>query len=247
MSDYIIFNYDNNEKIVKMWSPRGEIGRASAEGINTNNVVLRVEAVGTSIKAYINGNLAIDVVLSEDEPSEGLFGLNVYSGKATFKSVVNFDGNYSYHGNGSLTVLGDSNQVITALYNLTLKNTMVDRAFYVSNGRELVIDATYFELLPVGTYTFKAYGGSTAYEFIVTVTSVTATTLKDMTIEKGCNAVIYLGNIVVNSVSVNGKQLADGQYEINNLMLTIGAELLTEESNEIVINGNQTLVVTVIK
>ncbi|MBQ4510311.1 MAG: GH32 C-terminal domain-containing protein, partial [Clostridia bacterium] len=30
MSDYIIFNYDNNEKIVKMWSPRGEIGRASA-------------------------------------------------------------------------------------------------------------------------------------------------------------------------------------------------------------------------
>ena len=244
MSDYIIFNYDNNERIVKMWSPRGEIGRASADGVNINNVVLRVEAVGASIKAYINGNLAIDVVLSDEEPTEGLFGLNVYAGKATFKSVVNFDGNYSYHGNGSLTVMGDSNQVITALYNKTLQNTKVDRAFYVSEGRTLVIDAAYFELLPVGTYTFKAVGGSTAYEFTVVVTAVTETTLQDMTIQKGCNAVIYLGNIEVGSVSVNGTQLTNEQYKIENLMLIINADLLTEDVNEIVINGNKTVSVT---
>ena len=58
--DYIkfMFNYDNNERIVKMWSQNGEIGRASAPNVNTNNVVLRVEANGNSIKAYINGNLA---------------------------------------------------------------------------------------------------------------------------------------------------------------------------------------------
>ncbi len=246
MSDYIIFNYDNNDKIVKMWSPRGEIGRASAPNVDTSNVVLRVEAKGTSIKAYINGNLAIDTVLDEDEPTEGLFGLNVYSGKATFKSIANFNGNYSYGGTGSLTVVGDSKQAITSLYNKTLVNTKVDRAFYVCDGRNLVIDATYFELLPVGTYTFKAVGGSSAYEFVVNVTATTETTLKDITIEKGCNAVIYLGNIEAESVSLNGTQLTAEQYSIENLMLTINAELLTKDSNEIVINGNKTVTVTLV-
>ncbi|MBE6925628.1 MAG: DUF1533 domain-containing protein [Ruminococcaceae bacterium] len=244
MSDYIIFNYDNNEKIVKMWSPRGEIGRASAPNVNTNNVVLRVEAKGTSIKAYINGNLAIDTVLSDKEPTEGLLGLNVYSGKATFKSVVNFNGQYSYNGTGSLTVAGDSKQMVTALYNKTLFNTKVDSAFYVCNGRDLVIDAAYFELLPIGTYTFKAFGGASAYEFTVNVTAVTQTTLKDMVIQKGCNAVIYLGNIEAETVTVNGNALTVEQYEVENLMLTIDASLLTQSSNEIVINGDQTVTVT---
>ena len=247
MSDYIIFNYDNNEKIVKMWSPRGEIGRAAAPDVDTSNVVLRVEAKGTSIKAYINGRLVIDTVLSEKEPTEGLFGLNVYSGKATFKSVANFNGQYTYNGTGSLTVVGDSKQVITSLYNKTMVNTKVDRAFYTSDGRNLVIDAAYFELLPVGTYTFKAVGGTSAYEFTVTVTAVTKTTLKDVTIEEGCNAVIYLGNIEVESVTLNGTQLSRNQYKVENLMLTIDAELLTEEINEIVVNGEDTVTVTIVK
>ncbi len=245
MSDYIIFNYDNNERIVKMWSPRGEIGRASAPNVDTANVVLRVEAKGRSIKAYINGNLAIDTVLSDREPTEGLFGLNVYSGKAVFKAVSNFNDQYSYNGTGSLTVVGDSKQVITELYNKTLSNTKVDSAFYTSNGRDLVIDAAYFELLPVGTYTFKAYGVS-AYEFTVKVTAVTQTTLKDMELERGCNAVIYLGNIVLNSVTVNGTQLTEGQYKVENLMLTIDKDLLTEENNVIVINGDKTVNVTLV-
>ena len=245
MSEYIIFNYDNNEKIVKMWSQNGEIGRASAQGVNLNNVVLRVEANGTSVKAYINGNLAIDTVLNENEPKEGLFGLNVYSGKATFKSVVNFDDQYTYNGIGSLTVVGDSNQVITSLYNKTMANTKVDGAFYTSDGRNLVIDSRYFELLPVGTYTFKAVGGSSAYEFTVSVTAVTQTVLQDMTIQNGCNAVIYLGNVKPESVSVNGKQLTEEQYKVENYMLTIVAELLTESENEIVIN-DQTITVTLV-
>ena len=247
MSEYIIFNYDNNEKIVKMWSQNGEIGRASAPNVNTNNVVLRVEAQGKLIKAYINGNLAIDVVLSDEEPTEGLFGLNVYSGKATFKSVVNFNGQYTYNGTGSLTVAGDSKQVITSLYNKTLQNTKVDKAFYTNDGRNLIIDATYFELLPVGTYTFKAFGDSSAYEFTVNVTAVTTTTLKDMTIQKGCNAVIYLGNINVDTVTVNGKQLSEEQYKIENLMLTISSDLLRESNNKIVLNGDKTVIVTVLE
>ena len=247
MSDYIIFNYDNNEKIVKMWSPNGEIGRASAPNVNPDNVVLRVEARGKSVKAYINGTLAINAVLSDKEPTEGLFGLNVFSGKATFKSIVNFEGQYSYDGNGNLTVYGDSKQVITSLYNKTLANTKVDRAFYTSKGRELVIDASYFELLPVGTYTFKAVGGSTAYEFTVIVSGVTETELQNMNIQKGCNAVIYLGNVKVDSVTLNGKQLSEDQYKVKNFMLTIDADLLTDSDNTVVINGNKTIIVTLVQ
>ena len=245
MSEYIIFNYDNNEKIVKMWSQNGEIGRASAHDINLSNVVLRVEANGTSIKAYINGNLAIDAVLSDKEPAEGLFGLNVYSGKATFKSVSNFNDQYSYNGTGSLTVVGDSKQVIKELYNKTLSGAKVDSAFYTSSGRSLIIDAKYFELLPVGSYTFRAVGAST-YEFTVNVTAVTQTTIKDVTVEKGCNAVIYLGNVKVSAVKLNGTQLTAEQYEVRDLMLIINADLLTEDSNEIVINGDKTVTVTVV-
>lgn len=246
MSRYIIFNYDNNEKIVKMWSPNGEIGRASAPDVNTNNVVLRVEAIGTSIKAYINGRLVIDVILDEGEPMEGLFGLNVYAGKAAFKSVVNFNDQYTYGGVGDLNVVGDSNQVVTSLYNKTMANTKVDRAFYTSSGRNLVIDASYFELLPVGTYTFKAEGGSSAYEFTVKVTAVTKTELVDITVEHGCNAVIYLGNIKVDYVSLNGRQLSSDEYTVKNYMLTINAELLTEENNEVVINGNESVTVSLV-
>ena len=247
MSEYIIFNYDNNEKVVKMWSHNGEIGRASANNVNLNNLVLRVEAEGASVKGYINGILAIDVVLADNEPTEGLFGLNVYSGKATFKSVVNFDGEYSYDGTGSLTIMGDSSQVVTALYNKTLYNTKIDKAFYTSNGRELVIDARYFELLPMGTYTFKAVGGSSAYEFTVEVTAVTQTTLQNMIIQKGCNAVIYLGNVEVNSITLNGVTLTENQYKVKDFMLTIDASLLSENSNEVVINGEQTVTVTLVQ
>jgi len=245
MSDYIIFNYDNNEKIVKMWSPRGEIARAAAHDVNTSNIVLRVEASGSSVKAYINGRLVIDTVLGDDEPKEGLLGLNVYSGKATFKSFVNFNDQYTYGGSGKLTVVGDSKQMITSLYNKTMANTKVDRAFYTTEGRNLVIDPAYLELLPVGTYTFKAVSSASAYEFTVKVTAVTETVLQDMTLEKGCNAVIYLGNIEVGSVELNGVQLTDAQYKIENLMLTIDADLLTNDINEIEINGEHTVTVTI--
>ena len=246
MREYIIFNYDNNEKIVKMWSHNGEIGRASAPNVNTNNVVLRVEASGSNIKAYFNGNLAIEAVLEDNEPKDGLFGLNVYSGKATFKSVVNFNSQYSYNGNGSLTVLGDSKQVITSLYNKTLSNTKIDREFFTSNGRSLVIDAAYFELLPVGVYTFKAVGNSSAYEFTVNVTGVSQTVIEDMVLEQGCNAVIYLGNVEVESVSVNGNLLTAEQYEIRNYMLTVKSEFFSEGENQVVINGGITITVTLI-
>ena len=64
-----------------------------------------------------------------------------------------------------------------------------------------------------------------------------------MNVERGCNAVIYLGNVEVESVSVNGTQLSGEQINIDNLMLTIDKDLLTKDVNEIVINGNKTITV----
>ena len=101
--------------------------------------------------------------------------------------------------------------------------------------------------LPVGTYTFKAVGGSSSYEFTVDVTAVTQTVLKDISIQKGCNAVIYLGNIEVDSVMVNGRQLTKEEYIVKDFMLTIEAYFLTESNNEVVINGDKTVVVTLLQ
>ena len=100
--------------------------------------------------------------------------------------------------------------------------------------------------MPVGAYTFKAVGGASAYEFTVNVTAVTETALKNITIQRGCNAVIYLGNVQVASVSLNGAQLTAEQYGIDNLMLTVDADLLTLDTNEIVINGDKKITVTLV-
>jgi len=248
MSDYIIFNYDNNEKIVKMWSPNGEIGRASATNVDTNSVVLRVEANGKKVKAFINGTLAIDVTLDDDEPTEGYLGLNVFSGTATFKSFVKVVDTYAYdYGDVNLTVEGDTEQKVMELYNKTLNNTLVAPAFYTSAGRSLTIKANYFELLPVGTYVFRAVGGSSSYEFTINVTNVRETVLQDAIIQEGTNALIYLGNVKVTSVHVNGEQLDADDYKIENNTLTLYANLFTEEYNQVVLNGTKFVMVTVTK
>ena len=158
---------------------------------------------------------------------------------------MNFNSQYTYSGTGALTVVGDSKQMITSLYNKTLANAKVDGAFYTTVGRNLIIDAKYFELLSVGTYTFKAVSSASAYEFTVTVTAVPQTVLQDLMLQKGCNAVIYLGGVKVETVTLNGKPLTPQQYTIYNLTLTIGADLLTEEINTVVINGTHTVTVTV--
>ncbi|MBE7061239.1 MAG: hypothetical protein E7382_01720 [Clostridiales bacterium] len=245
MSEYIIFNYDNNEKIVKMWSPNGEIGRASVSGIDTNNVTLRVEANGDNVKAFINGRLVIDVMLDADEPTEGYFGLNVFSGTATFKSIVKVVDSYTY-SNGNLTVAGDSEQPVISLYNKTKNNEKVDKAFFTVAGRYLTINSNYFELLSVGTYVFKAYSHTGSYEFTVEVTAIPQTVLQDTTVQENTNVVIYLGNVELTSLTVNGEQVSKDDYQIKNNVLTLSAKLFTQEYNTVVIN-DQTLTVTVVE
>ncbi|MBR2498758.1 MAG: GH32 C-terminal domain-containing protein [Clostridia bacterium] len=235
MSEYIIFNYDNNEKIVKMWSQNGEIGRAYLGDIDTNSITLRVEAQEDKVKAFINGQLVIDATLNADEPTEGYFGLNVYSGTATFKSFVQIVDKFTY-SSGDLVVSGDSEQPVIKIINKTKNNEKVEKSFFTASGRHVTIKSNYFELLSVGTYVFKAYTHAGSYEFTVNVSEIPQTVLQDTSVPKGTDAIIYLGNVKLESIFVNGEQLNQGDYEVKNNILTIFAKSLVEEFNQVQIN-----------
>ena len=98
----------------------------------------------------------------------------------------------------------------------------------------------------VFTYQFKAYTHTGAYEFTIEVTAVPTTLLQGTTVQQNTNAVIYLGNVKVVTLTVNGEQVSSEDYQIKNNTLTLSAKLLTKENNTVVIN-DQTVTVNVVK
>lgn len=244
MSDYLIANYDNNGKIVKLWSPRRELGRANVDNVDVSNVTIKVKAKGNNVCVYINGAEVINVMLEDSEPTEGLFGLNTCAARTSFKSVVLLTESYAYSG-GNLSVKGDTNQAITALYNSTLGNVKINPSFYTVNGRVLEISEKYFSTLKTaGVYDFTATGANSSFNFSVNVSEIPATDIKDITVESGCNAVIYVGNTEVNSVTLNGVVLSDG-YSVKNGVLTIYSEKLSAGENTVSIGNDGDITVTV--
>ena len=244
MSDYLIANYDDNGKIVKLWSPRGEIARADATGIDASNIILKVKAEGNRITVYINGREVINAELGEGEPLEGLFGLNVCAARVTFKSIVLIPDGYDYAG-GSLTVGGEAEQAITAVYNRTMGNVKINPAFYTVNGRKLEISRGYFQTLKAaGVYEFTAVGSVSSFTFSVNVAEIPVTEVGGVTVDYGCNAVIYIGNNMADALAVNGEALSDG-YSVKNGVLTISADKLSVGENTVTINGGLTVTVTV--
>ncbi len=87
LSDYLIANYDQYGKVVKLWSPRGEIAQAIVSDIDSSQIELNVKAFGQNIQVYINGNKVIDKFLSSNEATEGYLGLNVCATEAIFKAI----------------------------------------------------------------------------------------------------------------------------------------------------------------
>ena len=246
MSDYLIANYDNNGKIVKLWSPRGQIASASVNGINVEDITLKVRAKGDNVRVYINENEVINATLAEAEPKEGLFGLNSCAARTTFKAIMFITDSYTYSG-GNLSIKGETSQAVTALYNRTAGNVKINPAFYTVNGRTLEISQSYFRTLKsAGTYSFTAVGAKTSFDFDVTVSEAPLTQLTDLTVDSGCNAVIYTGNITVSSVTLNGVALTDG-YFVKDGMLTISSEKLSAGKNTVIINGGTSVTVSVNK
>lgn len=246
MSDYLIANYDNNGKVVKLWSPRGELGRATVEGIDVSDMSLSVTAKEKEIRVFVNGMEVLCVSLTDEEPMEGFFGLNVCATQAVFRVVYLSVSDYVYGGEGSLTVKGNSEQVIYAVYNRTLGNVKLSPSFYTVNGREIILSSSYFETLSVaGEYSFTVEGADGTFEFSVSVTELPRTQLQDVSLEYGCNAVIFIGNNDVSFVRLNGNALTEDEYILRNGTLTIGSSLLQTGENTVEISDGLAVKITI--
>ena len=125
MSSYLVANYDSNERIVKLWSTHGELARSETMNVSSENIVLSVKANEKDVQVTINGNLAINYTLNDNEPLSGRFGLNVFSAKAEFKELSIAKENYEY-SSGELEVKLPIDQFIISVYNITLGNIKLD-------------------------------------------------------------------------------------------------------------------------
>ena len=91
---------------------------------------------------------------------------------------------------------------------------------------------------------FTVAGAKASFGFSVNVLQVPLTDIGDVTIGYGCNAVIYVGNIIVKTVSLNGAKLTDG-FTVKDGMLTIDGNKLSVGENAVQINdANITVTVT---
>ena len=245
MSSYLVANYDTNERVVKLWSTHGELARSGVINVNNDNIVLSVKAVEKDIQIIINGTVAISYKLKDNEPLSGYFGLNVFSGKAQFKSLSLAKENYAYTS-GELVVNLGVDQFVSAVYNVTLGNTLVNSDFYYQMAGNLYIKDSYFDLLKEdGNYEFRIVGSAYSFNIKVDVKLTHVFIIDDMTIEKGNNAVIYVGNNAINKVQVNGEVLAADAYSLKDYSLTIYKESFKEGENEVVINDSISFTITV--
>lgn len=243
MSDYLIANYDNNGKIVKLWSPRGEIANVYVGPQNSSDLFLSVKAEGKSVRVFLNGNQVIDAELGENEPLSGYFGLNVCATRAIFKEISVLDASIDYVS-GDLLLHSDIEQHILSVSNVTLKNALIDKSFYRVEGKEIVLCEQYFSTLPsAGDYRLKVVGESGQFEIVVRVERLPDLRLEDIEIQKGTDLNLFVGNRFIASVKINGEEIDADRYAVNGYVLRIDGSLLTEEVNEVEIDA-QTFTVT---
>lgn len=248
MSDYYIANYDKNGKIVKLWTPYGELANVYVGDVNLENITLTATAKGHNIKIAINGNIVVDVTdTRENAPLEGLFGLNVCATRAVFSAVGLQQNGYTYVS-GDLVLKSAVAQGVVAIYNDTLGIAEVGRGFYTVNGREIRISQNYFATLPdTGLYLFTVKGKSTTFTVQVDVTALPTIVLQDLTLQEGSNAVFFVGYEKVTEVKVGGTVLDASFYSLKNGVLTIDASVFKIGENSVELSGGLTATVTVEK
>ena len=247
MSSYLVANYDANEKVVKLWSTHGELARSSVIDVGLQDIILSVKAVGKDVQIIINGQVAISCKLKDNEPLSGLFGLNIFSGKAQFKLLSIAKEDYAYT-KGNLEVNLGVDQFVSAVYNITLGNTLVDSDFYYQENGNLYIKESYFDLINEnGVYQFRIVGSSYSFIIKVEVNLSHELVIEDITIENGSDAIIYVGNTNIEKVTINGKTLQKADYFVKNYSLHISQDKFEEGDNEVVINDSISFTVTVKK
>ena len=241
MTSYIVANYDSGERIVKLWSTNGEIARSGViDGIDLNDITLTVKAVEKEVNVILNNIGAINCILDNNEPLSGYYGLNVFAGKASFKSFEIKKEKYEYSG-GELKVDLLSNQFVQELYNVTLSNVRLEPGYYYQEHQYLVIKETYFRemLKENGTYKFRAVTPTFSISFKVDVTLPSEPfVIKDITVEKGADVTIFIAKLDVSSVKVNDTLLTSDQYKVKDYKLIINKDVFIIGENNVVINDS---------
>ena len=246
MSSYLVANYDLGERVVKLWSTHGELARSGVINVDANSTItISVKAVGKDVRISMNGNIAIQYTLHDNEPLSGQFGLNVFSSKVKFKSLSILKENYEY-SSGDLAVSLTVEQFVIGVYNLTWGNTRLEPGFYYQNSDTLYIRRSYFELLPNnGTYQFKIVGSAMTFNIKVEVNMTPSPlVIDDMEVELGNDVNVYVGSTSITSVSVNGEIIDSSKYSVSDYTLHINSECFKEGDNDVVINDDISFVVT---
>ncbi len=246
LTSYLIANYDNNSKIVKLWSQNGELANVPAGNPNIEDLVLTAETKGKNVKVYLNGNKLIDCVVRDTDPVSGKFGLNVCATRAAFSLITVQKSEYGYSGSGDFVIKSSVEQQALEIVNTTLGNTALSQGQYETVGREIRIKQSYIELLPsAGEYKFVIYGSAFTFTAKVIVESIPQTELVAVTVDEGINATIWLGNSNVQYVKVNGAELDAGLYKIYGYVLTVMPDAFEIGENTVSVNDTQVTTVTV--
>ncbi len=245
MEHFLVLNYDRNERIVKLWNESGEITRSGKVEVNSDDVVLSVVAEGRHIEGLINGQRVLNHELADTLPLSGYFGLNVFAAKVEFQSLNLLKEEYEYNASG-LQVRLDVEQNVKAIYNVTNKNTRVESGFYKVEGNIVTfLDDYFLTLKETGVYEFRIVGELSTFTIKVDVKSLPTKDYEDVTVDEGYDVTIYVGNINITSITVNGEALDASKYTKVGVNLRISKDAFSVGENEVVINGSITIKVTV--
>ena len=247
MKEYVVCNIDSNEHIVKVFSAHGEFAHGAYKGGAFEEISYSVYVTGQEIEVLVNGEKIVHADIPSFIPESGYVGFNVFNGKATFNEIrlVNF----SYEFNGDdLVINNDGGQFIKAIYNMGDKNSLVNKAYYHQDDSTIIISKDYFALLDENRlYRFYVEGEEYSFSFATQVNSIERSlSVKDMSINEGLDAVIWVGRFDIESISVNGKALDKEAYSIKNYCLRISQNNLNVGSNEVLINGEIKFQITVL-
>lgn len=245
LDSYIIANYDNNGKIVKLWSQNREIARAEYTPSDIHDMSLTAFVEGDRVRISVDGREVINVVLSGDEPTNGRFGLNACATRATFKSVLTVLREYEYT-EGLLLIGAGDNTRIDRIVNKTFANTEVPKGFYNLIGGKINIASAYMSVLPQeGVYVLAITGDKISFEVTVDVKALPEIYVSSVTVAPGVAATVFIGKRNTEYLLVNGNAIPSRAYEIKNYTLTIASDYLPKGDNTVVLSDGTLFLVSV--
>lgn len=245
-SDFIIANYDAAGGVSKLFSKRHGVYQESAVGgVHPSNFILEVEKSSREVLVSVNGNPVISASLAEDELLGGYLGLNVFSGRATFSSIVLSSSSNDYEGGDLKVNLGTPAKALS-LYNLTQRNRLVHENLYSFEEGVLTVSEEYMSSLNEGTtYRFTLVTTLGSISFRVNVLSISpAVKLEPLTLAEGSPYTALVRGIEITSVTVNGVSTS---FTHENGILRIESSAFTLGKNQVVVNETYEAEVTVIE